>query len=247
MTQTTEERLGPPKIDWSGILLMILVAVFCGFLTSVSVLISAFFAIGRFSLESGVTPMILAIFALFALWVASMIYLWGAKTLFPYIYTRNRILSVQVSIFNVLLFICLVPVYLIVGSQSGIETANILYVYLAHVLFAVFGLELLTSMITQYRYVLLSFYANFVALILTGGIIFWFFKFASDSSQALFILMLLSILAFTLSTFFVFSIKYLYYMYYKTTGNDMLGNVFWDIEDIENASLKTIENELLKS
>ncbi len=247
MTQTNEERLGPPKIDWTGILLMTLVALFCGFLTSVSVLISAFFTLGRFSLESGVSPMILSMIAMFALWVASMIYIWAARTLFPYVYTRNRILYVQVSVFTVLLYICMMPIYLIVSSQSGIETSNILYVYLVHILLTLFGLELLSGMITQYRYILLSFYANIISLILTSGLVFWFFKGASDSEAALFILMGISMIAFTLFTFLTFFIKYLYYTLYISTGKDMLGNVFWNIEEIEKASLKTVEKELLNS
>jgi hypothetical protein len=84
---STEELLGPPKVDLVGIAMMLLVAIVVGFLSSIGVVIFAFLSFGNFSLGSGISPILLAMITFFALTVSNMIYLWSAKGIFPHIYT----------------------------------------------------------------------------------------------------------------------------------------------------------------
>ena len=240
-----EEVLGPPRIDIVGVGLMLLVAIFVGLFAAIGILIASFFSIGRFSLESGVSPMILAMITFFSMLIGSYIYIWAARTVFPGIYTRNKIFYLQVTIFMIILFICMLPVYLVVGAIA-MNTSAILMAYLVHILLAIFGLELLLSIIGQYRYAVLALFANMASLIFSGGILFWIYVNTTSSASALFILMALSILGFVLSTGICFLTRFVYYQYYKATGNDPLGDVFSQIQKEDAQDLQDAQNALLQ-
>ncbi len=242
-TETAEELLGPPHIDLIGILLMGLTSIVVGAVISLGVLITSFFSIGKFSIESGVSPMIIAISSFFSLSIGSMLYLAIAKVIFPAIYTRINHLMKHTMFYMMVLYFVLMPVYLL---AENINSTMILMVYLVHVLFATFGIELILGLISQYRYALLSFYANISAIVLSGGIVLVLFASSKSTSTNLFILMGLSILTFFLTTVFVFIIKFLYYKYYTLTGNDPLGSVFFSIEEEERQAVIDAQNTLLQ-
>lgn len=241
---TPEEMLGPPHVDGMGILLVALTSVVAGGFISLWVLIASFLSLGKFSIESGVSPMMLAIATFFSLLLGGTVYLSIVKTIFPSIYTRTSELFKHMTMYMVILYICLMPVYLLVAS--GIQHNAVLVAYLVHIMLAIFGIELIVGVISQYRYVLLSFYANIAAMILTGGIVFILFAKASDSGASLFILMGLSILTFFLSATFISVIKFLYYKFYTLTGNDPLGSTFYWIEMEEKNLVENAKNTLLQ-
>lgn len=188
--------------------------------------------------------MMLAIATFFSLLLGGTVYLSIVKTIFPSIYTRMSELFKHMTMYMVILYICLMPVYLLVAS--GIQHNAVLVAYLVHIMLAIFGIELIVGVISQYRYVLLSFYANIAAMILTGGIVFILFAKASDSGASLFILMGLSILTFFLSATFISVIKFLYYKFYALTGNDPLGSTFYGIEMEEKNLVENAKNTLLQ-
>ena len=188
--------------------------------------------------------MMLAIATFFSLLLGGTVYLSIVKTIFPSIYTRTSELFKHMMMYMVILYICLMPVYLLVAS--GIQHNAVLVAYLVHIMLAIFGIELIVGVISQYRYVLLSFYANIAAMILTGGIVFILFAKASDSGASLFILMGLSILTFFLSATFISVIKFLYYKFYVLTGNDPLGSTFYGIEMEEKNLIENAKNTLLQ-
>lgn len=242
-TTTAEEMLGPPRIDTVGIFLMSLVAILVGGIISLGVLVASFFSMGQFSIESGVSPMILAMATFFSLVVGSMIYLSIAKVIFPTIYTRTNNLLKHTMLYMIVLYLVLMPMYLF---AANVQSSSILVTYLVHILLAIFGVELILSLISQYRYALLSFYANIASVTLSGGFVFLIFASSKNSSTNLFILMGLSILTFFVSTLLIFLVKFFYYKFYTLTGNDPLGAVFFNIEEEEKFAVKDAQNTLLQ-
>ena len=239
LTLDTEEFLGPPKIDLIGIGMMFLVAIVVGFLSSLGVIIFAFLSFGNFSLWSGISPILLAMITFFALTISNMLYIWSAKGIFPHVYTGTRTVFLHASLFSVFLYIAIAPLYFIVNSMI-IDGSGILIAYIAHILFNVFGLEIIVSVLSGYRYTLLSIYSSIASFIITGTLLFFIYeKTASHSSNALFVLLGLSMLAFTITILTTFFIRFLYYRYYVATGSDPIGDVFTRVE----SDAKDIEKE----
>jgi hypothetical protein len=241
---STEELLGPPRVDLVGIAMMLLVAIVVGFLSSIGVVIFAFLSFGSFSLGSGISPILLAMITFFALTVSNMIYLWSAKGIFPHIYTGARTTFLHASIYSIILYIAIAPLYLIVNSMV-VDGSGILIAYIAHVLLNIFGLEIIVSILSNYRYSLLSIYSSIVSLILTASILFLIYtQTYSSSSNALFILLGLSMLAFVIAIFTTFLIRFCYYRIYIASGSDPIGDVFARVESDAKALEKEAEKQL---
>ncbi len=223
---------------------MTFVSLFVGFAASIGVLVTSFFAIGKFSLESGVSPLLLAMVTFFSLTFGSYVYVWAAHVIFPLIYVRMKYFFLHVTAYMIVLFIVMMPVYLTVSSVS-LDTSAVLFAYLIHILLGIFGIEIIASLISQYRYTILSFYANVSSLVISGGIIFLVYEKFSASGSALFVLMGLSVLGFVLSTLLVFLIKSIYYKYYMLTGTDPIGDMFLSIQEEEDQKIRDAKNQLL--
>ena len=180
----------------------------------------------------------------FSLTVSNMLYLWSAKGIFPHIYTGSRTIYLHASIFSIVLYIAIAPLYLIVNSVI-IDGSGILIAYIAHVLLNIFGLEIIVSILSGYRYSLLSIYSSIVSLILTGSILFWIYaSTSSDSSNALFVLLGLSMLAFVIAIFTTFFIRFCYYRIYIASGSDPIGDVFARVEQESKDIEKEAEKQL---
>ena len=246
ITVSNEELLGPPHVDIVGLGMMVLVAIVVGFLSSTGVMIFAFLSLGRFSLGSGISPILLAMITFFSLSISNMLYIWSAKGIFPHIYAGTRTTFLHASVFSIILYITIAPFYLIVNSQF-IDGSGILIAYIAHVLLNIFWLEIIVSILSSYRYSLLSIYSSIVSLILTASILFFIYtKTNSESSNALFVLLGLSMLAFVIAIFTTFFIRYCYYRIYITTGSDPIGDVFARVEIEAKEIEKEAEEELLR-
>ncbi|MFZ2256324.1 MAG: hypothetical protein WAW59_07510 [Patescibacteria group bacterium] len=76
VTVSTEEVLGPPKVDGIGFLLISIVALVTGFLVGIVVFLLAYLVIGDFSLYSGASPILLAMIAFFATALGNVLYTW---------------------------------------------------------------------------------------------------------------------------------------------------------------------------
>ncbi len=241
---SAEELLGPPRVDIIGIGMMVLVAIVVWFLSSIGVVIFAFLSLGTFSLGSGISPILLAMITFFALTVSNMLYLWSVKGIFPHIYTGSRTTYLHASVFSIILYIAIAPLYLIVNSMV-VDGSGILIAYIAHVLLNIFGLEIIVSILSNYRYSLLSIYSSIVSLILTASILFLvYIQTHSDSSNALFVLLGLSMLAFVVAIFVTFLIRYCYYRIYISSGYDPIGDVFAQVERDAKLTEKEVEKQL---
>ncbi len=241
-----EELLGPPKVDLVGIAMMMLVAVVVWFLSSIGVVIFAFLSFGSFSLGSGISPILLAMITFFALTISNMIYLWSAKGIFPHIYVWWRTTFLHVSVFSIILYITIAPLYLIVDSMI-VGSSWLLIAYIVHILLNIFGVEIIISILSWYRYSLLSIYSSIVTLIITSSLLFLIYeKIGSQSSNALFVLLGLSMIAFFISIVINFFIRFCYYQFYISTGSDPIWDVFARIEQDDKDIEKEAERQLFK-
>lgn len=247
LIEKPEELLWPPRIDFIGVLLISVISIMIWVIISIGVLIASFFSIGSSTVGSGVSPFLLALATFFMLTIASVLYIYLGKIIFPSIYTQHKELLKHMMIFMMILYFCMMPVYLFFGwSHTPPWQSSVLLPYLFHIILAIFGIELIIGSISQYRYILLSFYANIIALILTGTVLIWIISKFSNSEKSIFILMGLSILSFFLSTTFVFLVKFLYHKFYTITGNDPLGSIFYNIALSEYQKVENAKNTLFK-
>lgn len=122
----------------------------------------------------------------------------------------------------------------------------ILGVYVVHIIFDVFGLILITGILSMYRYSLLVFYASFASLLLTGMIGLFAFVMMSTSSTSLFVFMVFSALAFFVTTATAFGILSFYYRIYTTSGYDPLGDIFDRIASEETEQLRIAQDNLFR-
>jgi hypothetical protein len=222
---------------------MSVVALVTGFLVGIIVFLLAFLFLGNFSLQTGASPILLAMITFFATICGNMLYVWGLSNIFPHIYKGTQTLYVQVSIFSIILYICMAGVYIIIDALP-LDPGAILAVYVTHIIFDVFGLVLITGLLSMYRYSLLVFYASVASLLASGLIPVFAFTTMGTSSSTLFIFMVFSALAFAITTGVAFGILSIYYRIYTSSGYDPLGDVFGRILTEEQSLEKEAEAKL---
>lgn len=209
------------------------------------ILLFALFAIRKFSLESGASPMLLAMITFFALTIGNLITYSIRSYIFPHIYSRGRTAVSQIAIMSIVLYIVFVPLYMMMsGASTG--TSAILSVFSIHILVNVFSLELLIGLISQYRYSLLSLYSSIIAFLLTGITLFAIQTQFSSSSYTMFLLFGLTMLAYLLGGFISTLISWIYYLIYRSTGKDPIGTIFSRIEEEEREIEKQATEALTK-
>lgn len=244
---TTEELLGPPKYDTIGLFMVFLSALITWVIAWVIVILLAYFAIGKFSLESGASPLLLVFITFIALTVGNILYYTLISYIFPHIYIRGRTTISQITWMSTVLYVLFTPIYIIMSGIST-ETPTILIAFSAHVILNNFSLTLLIGLISQYRYSLLTFYASTIALVATASIVVLVqTQFTqSSSSRALFLLLGLTILTYTLSGTISSLISWIYYIVYQASWSDPIGNIFSQIEnderDIEAQAVEKLVN-----
>ncbi|MFZ2256325.1 MAG: hypothetical protein WAW30_07395 [Patescibacteria group bacterium] len=151
----------------------------------------------------------------------------------------------QVSVFSIILYICMAGVYLVV-DMLPLEPGAILAVYVAHMIFDVFGLILVTGILSMYRYSLLVFYSTLISLLISALIPVFAFTAMGTSSNTLFIFMGFSALVFFIATFVTFGIQSFYYRIYTSSGYDPLGDVFHRIMEEEKLQEANAEKSLFQ-
>lgn len=241
---TSEDILWPQKIDIVWVAIMSIVSLLLWFFVSTGVLLAAFVSSSKFSVNSWIQPFMLAMSTFFMLTMASVLYILLARSIFPAIYTRVKQSLKYISVFMIILYFAILPNYLLASSWEN--SSIIVLPYLLHIMFAVFGIELLLWVISSYRYVVLSFFSNTISFMLSSAILLLMHNNFSTSWMHIFVLMWLSALTFFLATTIIFLVKFLYYKYYTLTWNDPLWSIFSDIENQENIKLENAKNSLLQ-
>lgn len=237
---TSEEVLGPPRYDAMGVLMTFLTSLIVGVIAGIVILLAAYFAIGRFTLESGASPILLVFVAFVWLTIGNVIYAALMGYIFPNIYGRHRTTLAQVMIASIILYLFFIPVYVVISSVST-EMRIVLIAFSSHVVLNAFTLILITGIISKYRYALLAFYSCLIAMLCTAMIVIYVQSLVSQSETSLFILLWLPILAYVLSWTISTLISWFYYKIYVSSWSDPLGAVFGRIEEEERA----LENEAI--
>lgn len=134
---SSEELLGPPKVDAMGFLLILLVALVSGFVVGLLVFLFSYVFLGNFTIQSGVSPILLAMITFFATLFGNFIYLWGMTNIFPNTYHLGQRMALQVSIYSILLYIAMSLVYILVNTLFPDARAT-LTVYVAHIVMNIF-------------------------------------------------------------------------------------------------------------
>ncbi len=225
---STEELLGPPKVPFLSVIMMTIGATIAGFISGAMIFILIYFFLGKFSLDSGASPILLSMITFFSLAVGSTVVYFIASLVIPDMYTRSKTAMSQLVIFSIILYILFAPIYLLVSNST--THISILSVFSLHIMFGTFGLYIVMNLVSQYRYVLISVYGSLIAFLIVG-IVWVLYIFPMDpSSQALFILIGLVMLSFIGTTFIIYTLLWAYYALYKSTWLDPVGNIFTQIE-----------------
>jgi hypothetical protein len=133
------------------------------------------------------------------------------------------------------------PLYVYVGGE---RSDVLMMAFCIHVLTATLGSVLIMEIIAQYRYSLLVLYSSFIGFFFASFFTFMLFSGTEISKKILFSLSSILILSIFTQTLFRTLFEYLYYKLYATTGMDVLGNVFSEIQSEEMAKVKQTEKEL---
>ncbi len=134
----------------------------------------------------------------------------------------------NICFFCLVLYLCMAPIYIFTG---WINYDNILIIFVIHILLLFFWVSLLWELLNNYRYILVWFYASFVAFLVSGMIVLSiFYAFESSYAKLLSLLLILPLANF-LFTFVKGIFEYWYYAYYKFTWYDQLWDIFYQIEE----------------
>ena len=224
-----EEYLIPPKYDIVWVGMSVISGLILSIVSWVIIILAAWLSIGKFSLESGVSPILLAMIAFFGLTIGNLLYYLLLSKIFPDIYTRGRTAFSQVAIMSLILYIFLAPVYLILTNLYP-EPSVVLIPFAMHVLINTLTLQLVIWLTAQYRYALLTLYGSIMSFLVTAMIMALAYISLSNSSNALFLLLGLVIIAQTFWSLISNGMFFAYYQMYMVTGYDPIGSVFSRIE-----------------
>lgn len=158
----------------------------------------------------------------------------------PTKYKKTIIHLSQISLFSIIIYIFLSPLYIFVWMQNYY---NIIYVFIIHVLFLSFWVVIILEIMNNYRYVLLWIYASFIWLFITSIIIFFILSMFSSWYARLLLLLLVLPLVNWLIIFFKWIFEIIYYKYYMLTSKDPLWDIFYQIEQEEIDKYNEIANE----
>lgn len=155
-------------------------------------------------------------------------------------YKKTIIHLWQISLFSIITYIFLVPVYIYIWM---IDYKNIMYIFIIHILLQSFWEVILLEILNNYRYVLLGFYGSFVWLFLTWIIAFFIFSLFPEWYARLLSLILLLPLINWLIFVFKWFFELCYYKYFILTWKDNLWDIFEQIIQEEQEELRDAINE----
>ncbi|MFZ4461978.1 MAG: hypothetical protein ACOYN2_05775 [Patescibacteria group bacterium] len=237
-----EDALGPPRSDIVSVGLSSLASVVAGFVGGVFMLVcSLFFLAGVQDAAPAMFPYILSIVAFVAILISSALAFYLQTLIFPQKYRGGVSQATQTFLFSLLLYLVFTPLYVAVGSS---RTDFLMMVFVMHVLINILGTTLIVEILSNYRYSLLSVYASFLGFFVAVFASVVFFLHATVSDKILYPLSLVLVLAFFLTTTFRTLFELGYYYLYTISGQDILGNVFKQIEDEERYNEKLAEKTL---
>lgn len=158
----------------------------------------------------------------------------------PERYKRNLVMVGQLSLFIILLYIFVTPVYLYAGLQNY---DYIMYVYLFHVIIAIFWSSLILEILNNYRHILIWLYGSFIGMFLSTIIAIVIFQlFESGIAKLVVLVALLPIILF-ITYLCKHGFEYIYLQFVKITNQDSIGDIFYRIQQEEAEILREEEEK----
>ncbi|MBP9779020.1 hypothetical protein KBD33_00185 [Candidatus Gracilibacteria bacterium] len=240
---TSEEVFGPPQFDLIGLGLISFLSLVIGLLVGIGLFMLIYFTFGEFIFESGASSGFISLFAFICMTIGNIIYCWGITSIFPHIYSSTRTLYLQVTVFSVVLYICMSIVYFFIGGIT--PSINLLLgIYVIHMLLNTFGLLLIIGIISQYRYSILTFYSSLISLIISGITVYGIYSMMGESSKSLYILTGLAATVYLIVTVLHFGIGWMYLQLHVWSGADPLGDILYKKEQEERELERMAEKTL---
>ena len=245
---SAEDLLGPPKIDLAAVGLSTLASLVSGFIGGLAILVSIVLFLQTVKLGApGIFPYVMALVAFFAILVSTYLSLTLNNLIFPDKYRKGLATFAQTFSFSILLFVLVVPLYVYVGIYYP---GKVIFVFTFHVLLGTFGVSLISEILSNYRYAILSVYSAFTGFFVASTASVAFFKDSldsgNDSKWAFYSLVGAIVLITVLINFIRLLVEFAYYRFYVAVGSDPIGNVYEKIENEEREALEKAERELTR-
>lgn len=142
-------------------------------------------------------------------------------------YRSNNVIFTNISFFQVLVYLSILPVYII---YWWVSFDNIMTTYIFHVLIVIFWTHIILDVLNNYRYVMIWIYWSFIALFLSTFVSIIFFNlFTSWQAKLMSLVFLLPIINF-LIIFIKKLFELLYYYFYRKTWTDPIWDIFYKIK-----------------
>ena len=239
---TPEELLGPPRIDSVSMGISAGASFVSGALGGICILGCTFIFLSTTqSAAPAIFPYMLSLVAFITLVITQLLQWYFARMIFPAKYRSSASQSLHIFGFSLVAYLLFTPVYVFVG---GGNTELLMAVFVTHVLTSALGSHIITEVVSQYRYSLLSIYSSFVGFFAAASLALMYFSGSSTSQKILF--SLAAVLAITLfiqnlcKTLFEFC----YFKLYELTGQDILGSALTEVATEEMQSVHQAEKTL---
>ncbi len=169
-TSETNKIIAPPQIGLSTVFFRTLVGILGGVIGSavifLVIILTQSLIAGIFDTDQSFNPVfifIVLVMAFLSLQISAI----TSTSLFSYLqnakYTRLTSTLVQIFLINLLMFLVMVPPYVVV---SQINSEAIMYVAAVHVIFSLIASTLVMEIMTQYRYAILSVYTTIASVMI---------------------------------------------------------------------------------
>lgn len=242
---TSEELLGPPKVDMVSVGLSTLGSLVSGFVGGIVILVATVLFLRAAKIASpGIFPYVLSLVGFFAIILSSYLSLFMNGLVFPGKYKEGMATFGQTFAFSILLFILIVPLYVYMGGAGHQD--RIVYVFVIHVLLNSLGVALISEILSNYRYSVLAVYSAFSGFFVATAASVVFFQTFSESDSMIYSLVGVIIVVNVLVTAFRLLTEWAYYRFYLLTGVDPLGDVYARIEREELESVRRAEKDLVR-
>lgn len=238
--KTNEDILWPAKIDLVSIGLSCLGSIAAGFIGGLFTLFVTYIFLG--ALQSAmIFPYILSLVGFFAVIITTSMTFVLNRLLFAEKYKQWSVVLGQMSIISIFFFILLTPLYVYI---NWVKPDFLIFAFLFHVLINILATSLISEILSNYRYILLSVYGSFIGFVITSLLSVIFFMNFSPSRSALYSLMGVIIVINLIITLFRLLFEFIYYKIYASTGTDFLWDIFAQVENEEKEAVARAEKEL---
>lgn len=237
---TNEDILWPRKTDFTYIGLITIGSGIAGFIGGVVTLLFIFLFARSVSSAEGIYAYLFSLGWFFTSSITVFMTLWMNGVIAPDKYRQGSITFAQVAIYNVILYICVLPLYIYLWAT----TTQVTYVFVAHILLSILGSSIISEILANYRYVLLGLYGSFTGFLVTSFIVVLFYINTTESQTALFgligVVMVGNVVTHAIRAF----LEYVYYQIYKATWTDQLWDIFYQIEQEEKDAVEKARKNL---